>query len=167
MKFTEELILKKILFLAILVVLNLKNAHSYPRVPNPQETYGTFCDEKNPDFVEFRYAEKIAYCVRNVSSQTKNQIYEKYQIPKECRHRYTIDHFIPLAIGGSNEENNLWPEHKLVKATRPKLEIDLYIALRDGKIKQKEAIRIIEKEKTKGDAVSGLEASDCDTPSDN
>src|SRR5689334_9037 len=106
------------------------------------------CDVRNPDFSEFRYAEKIPYCDRNVSAQLKQEIYRKYGIPKKCQYRYTIDHFMPLSLGGDNLMTNLWPEHKLVKATRQSLEYDLYLQLKEGKITQRQAIDIIFEQKT-------------------
>jgi hypothetical protein len=86
--------------------------------------------------------------VRNVSSETKAKIYDLYKIPLHCRYRYTIDHFIPLSIGGDNSPANLWPEHKLVKKTRMSLEEDLFEELKQGTITQKEAIEQIIQTKT-------------------
>lgn len=159
--------LKKLLIGAILF-LNSQVTYSYPSRPNPEETQGELCSQSNSDFKEFRYKEQIPYCIRNVDSQKKSQIYDAYQIPIECRYRYTIDHFIPLSIGGSNSDSNLWPEHKLVKATRPNLEVELYNSLKDGSITQVEAIKIIKKEKIKAVATflfkqfSNNIGNDCD-----
>lgn len=48
--------------------------------------------------------------VRNVTSETKKQIYEEYGIHTHKTGAYEVDHFIPLEIGGSNDISNLWPE---------------------------------------------------------
>ena len=129
------------------ILLNVSLAYAYPTRPDPKETNGELCNENDPDFTEYRYEEQIPYCTRNVESSLKQHIYDRYKIPAECRHRYTIDHFLPLSIGGNNNIKNLWPEHKLVKAKRPTLEVELYQKLRDSKITQKYAIETIVKAK--------------------
>ncbi|OGQ35123.1 MAG: hypothetical protein A3A72_03745 [Deltaproteobacteria bacterium RIFCSPLOWO2_01_FULL_38_9] len=129
--------------------LSTNLALSFPLIPDPNWTQGDLCTIQDPDFVTYKYQENIPYCQRNVSSDRREKIYDEYKIPSDCRHRYTIDHFIPLSIGGSNSDINLWPEHVLVKATRRQLEQELYFALEEGEIRQKEAIEIIVKEKTK------------------
>ncbi len=130
------------------ILLNVSLVQAYPTRPNPKETTGELCNENDPDFTEYRYQEQIPYCIRNVDSSLKQHIYDRYKVPAECRHRYTIDHFIPLSIGGNNNIKNLWPEHKLVKAKRPTLEVELYQKLRDSQITQKAAIQTIVKAKT-------------------
>ena len=139
----------KILTIFISLILGASQSQAFPTRPDPVETRGEICDQKNPDFSEFRYSEKIAYCKRNVDFKKRSEIYDSYKIPAECRHRFTVDHFIPLSIGGCNDDTNLWPEHKLVKATRPNLEIDLYNMIKEGSITQEKAIIIIVKEKMK------------------
>src|SRR5690606_24877032 len=75
--------------------------------------------------------------------ETKAQIYEMYGVPAKERRRYTIDHFIPLSIGGNNSMENLWPEHKRIKNTRPNLEMEIYELVSSGQITQREGIRRI------------------------
>lgn len=111
--------------------------------PNPEVTTGDFCETSDPDFVGYRYKDNMPYCERNVSTQLKRRIYEQYSIPENCRREYTIDHFVPLAMGGSNAPENLWPEHKNVKATRQNLEQDVYTELSHDRISQKEAVEVI------------------------
>lgn len=108
--------------------------------PNTDVTQGTLCTQSSADFDGYRYPDKVAHCRRNVSHELKQQIYAEYDIPKKCQKFYTIDHFIPLSLGGSNDAANLWPEHKEVKHTRQSLEEDLYYALRRGDITQGEAV---------------------------
>ena len=87
-------------------------ACSFPIKPNPS---GDVCTKQNKHFKELRYAEKIAYCYRSVSTSLKKKIYNSYGIDWEDREHYTIDHIIPLSLGGSNSEKNLWPEHISLK----------------------------------------------------
>jgi len=125
-------------------MIKLLLALSYALTPSVP---GHLCSINNPDFIEYRYQERIPYCERNVSRETKAWIYERSGVPMKERDEYTIDHIIPLAIGGSNEAENLWPEHKKVKALRPDLERELYVELRDNRIDQACAIWIVKKAK--------------------
>lgn len=168
---------KSLLLLGTLLTLTFSTLSSpeslaYPIIPDPEKTQGDLCHEEDPDFSQYRYQEKIPYCRRNVTWFRKEQIYNLYQVPESCRHRYTVDHFIPLALGGNNDDVNLWPEHVHVKATRPYLEQELFLAMDRGEISQKEAVEIIVKEKTKhkntlallGKKKGGGKAPNCDEP---
>src|SRR4029450_8073014 len=48
--------------------------------------------------------------VRKVSAKTKAKVYAAYKVPKKDRSKYTIDHLIPVSLGGNNSTKNLWPE---------------------------------------------------------
>lgn len=137
--------LTKLWFLLGLFVISgsLQAAPQFPVKPNPEVTQGDFCTTKDKDFVEYRYSEKIPYCIRNVSRYTKEEIYDMYEVPEKCRDEYTVDHYIPLSMGGSNQIVNLWPEHKTVKATRQNLEMEVYTELKNGRISQAEAVEIV------------------------
>jgi hypothetical protein len=108
-------------------------------LPDPTLTSGSYCTPSDPDFREYRYAEQIPWCARNVDSETKLLIYSDYGI--EPSHEYTIDHLIPLALGGSNHVDNLWPQHESVYSGR--LEYELYLRLKRGEITQQEAVNKI------------------------
>ena len=140
--------------IAILLVLALFSVTSYssnsqmlPLHPDPQSTPGELCDTKDEDFTGYRYKEKIPYCQRNVSSETKSDIYGHYEVQENVRRNYTIDHLIPLSIGGSNNISNLWPEHKKIKQLRINLETEVYEDVRAGRMSQSEAILKIIKAK--------------------
>lgn len=156
----------RLLTLALLVsslfLLSLSQALAFPLTPNSQMTTGSLCTKKDGDYAEDRYEEKIAYCRRNVTTQDKARIYRAYGIPKNCWNRFTIDHFYPLSMGGSNHPDNLWPEHKYVKNTRMNLEIETFKRLQDGQITQKEALEIIKNEKLHPGNPQSNNASECD-----
>ena len=149
-------------FLVIFFFFSINLVFSYPLIPDPEMTQGDLCAKNDPDFKMYKYREDIPYCQRNVSGARREKIYDAYDIPIDCRHRYTIDHFIPLSLGGSNADINLWPEHVLVKATRPQLEEELYLALKQGDINQEEAIDIVVREKTKEKRNSTKAKNECD-----
>lgn len=48
--------------------------------------------------------------VRNVSQETKNEVFREYGITNPQPGEYEIDHFISLELGGTNDISNLWPE---------------------------------------------------------
>jgi len=122
-------------------------AQKAPVKPDQNLAPGALCTKDDKDFHEFRYKEKIPYCRRVVSEKTKEKLYKLYEIPDRCRRGYTIDHLIPLSIGGSNNMKNLWPEPIPIKNSRKGIEGYLYHELRNGKITQKEAVQLIIKEK--------------------
>jgi hypothetical protein len=47
---------------------------------------------------------------RDVSDATKRKVYELYKREKKAGVCCEVDHLIPLAIGGSNDIKNLWPQ---------------------------------------------------------
>ncbi len=49
--------------------------------------------------------------VRDVSTATKTRIYATYGVTRvRLPNEFEMDHLIPLALGGSNSDLNLWPE---------------------------------------------------------
>lgn len=108
--------------------------------PNPSETFPTYCQRSEKDFRMIRYG-NVAICNRNVASATKKGIYERYGVPASERKNYTIDHLVPLSMGGSNYKTNLWPQHKDI--TTAPLEADIYHKLVRGEITHAEALEII------------------------
>ena len=113
---------------------------SFPIYP---PTHGSLCTIKDPDFIEYRYEEQIPYCERNVSTYRKNKICRRDGVWD--RTDFTVDHIIPLALGGSNHDDNLWCQHKSLAVT--KLEKQTYWYVREGEMTQKEGIRVVLKAK--------------------
>lgn len=106
---------------------------------------GHLCAPTNPDFAEYRYQEQVPICKRNVSTKKKNEICERDGV--KDRTNYTVDHIIPLSLGGSNADSNLWCQHKSLAVTN--IEYFIYIQLRQNAVSQKQAIRGILKVKFK------------------
>ncbi len=133
----------------LFLVLNLIAANAFsidfPKSPDLKVTPGTLCDQPT----EYRYPENINYCERDVSSEQKGMIFEKYRrqlgytLNLQNRSDYKIDHFIPLCAGGSNYDSNLWPQHKTVFNLTDPLESLGCEKLKDGVITQKELVSLI------------------------
>lgn len=114
--------------------------------PDSSITPGKLCTTADPDFDEARYAERIAHCRRHVTPSMKREVAARYGVPQSDWSLYEFDHLIPLAIGGGNSLENLWPEpdaDNQGEGSKDKLEMRLYLQMRDGKITQAEAVRQI------------------------
>ena len=63
-----------------------------------------------------RTTDAIAICstgtsqFRHWSRERSDLIFERYHIARQDRMAYTLDHLIPLEIGGADVIENLWPE---------------------------------------------------------
>jgi hypothetical protein len=147
-----------ILLMALSTVAVGGMSQPFPHVPDPQLTLGSLCDE--PD--EFRYRERIPYCKRDVDRRTKEKIIKTYdqlrgyRISHLKRHKFKIDHYIPLCAGGSNDIDNLWPQHESVYEVTDPLEQRVCERLSQGLILQKEAIELIRIGKNNLEQVQGI-----------
>lgn len=131
--------------LIALFISSFSFAANFPLGPDQRSTPGSVCT--TPD--QHRYPEGIAYCSRNVSSDTKRALiayYDQtygYHIGQMQRTNFKIDHYIPLCMGGSNETTNLWPQHVSVYTVTDPLEGLLCEKMSEGRLLQKDAIKII------------------------
>jgi hypothetical protein len=128
---------------------NLTLAADYPVSPDPRLTPGSLCDRPS----EKRYPEGIPYCARRVSSETKREVMVEYdrqlgfRVTQMNRQVFKIDHYIPLCMGGSNEDQNLWPQHESVYAVTDPLEGPMCEKMAKGKLRQSEAVELIKRAK--------------------
>lgn len=126
------------------------SAQDFPKGPELSETPGKLCDQPS----KVRYPEKIAYCDRDVSYETKEIIIHEYDqkfnysIAKMPRGEFKIDHLIPLCAGGSNDTTNLWPQHKSVYAITDPLEPVICSKMAQGRLKQNDAVSLVIEAKT-------------------
>ncbi len=137
------------LFLGLCLVLVTLSASAeqreFPLGPDPRLTPGSYC--RNPD--TYRYPEKIPYCNRDVDRDEKMQVIEDYnrklgyRIERRDRPQYKIDHLIPLCAGGSNETDNLWPQHQSVYRHTDAIEGLACEKMSAGKLTQKRAVELI------------------------
>ncbi|MFN8371247.1 MAG: hypothetical protein U0T83_11575 [Bacteriovoracaceae bacterium] len=117
----------------------------YPIGPDSSVTPGSLCDRPT----NYRYGERIAYCERNVDTNLKKEIFRvyrdqlHYRLDPNTRSQYKIDHLIPLCAGGSNKQNNLWPQHQTIYNVTDPLEGVGCEQLKAGKITQQALIKLI------------------------
>lgn len=141
--------MKTLLLSSFLILTSLTafayNDQDFPKGPEQQVTPGSLCTRPTG----YRYPERIAYCNRNVDSGLKNDIIENYErqfgynIRKVGRGQFKIDHLIPLCAGGSNNEDNLWPQHESVYKITDPLEPELCDKMAMGRLKQEDAVKLI------------------------
>jgi hypothetical protein len=138
---------KKSLLLALLVISSISSAYDnrFPQAPDLKETPGKLCNKTGTT----RYAERVSYCSRNVDSYLKVEIIKHYdvalgfQIRAMNRGDFKIDHLIPLCAGGSNDEDNLWPQHKSIYEITDPIEPLICDRMAEGSLSQAEAVRMI------------------------
>jgi hypothetical protein len=119
----------------------------YPASPDAVFTPGDLCEEREAD--ERRYGEEIPYCERSVSSDRKYAIIDLYdrerdfKIMRLGRNNFKIDHYIPLCMGGSNDDGNLWPQHKDIYELTDTLEFELCEGMKANWLSQARAVEIV------------------------
>lgn len=70
---------------------------------------------------------------RAVSYKIRDRVYLAYGIPRGHRQgRYRIDHLIPLELGGSNRQLNLWPQPLEDSRLKDRVESQLHEAVCSG-----------------------------------
>lgn len=137
--------LKSIALCALMMCALTANADvRFPSGPDESLTPGVLCTSGRNQ----RYAEKINYCDRNVSSRTKAEVFRLYdQIGYRTRtmkrQDFKIDHYIPLCAGGSNDIKNLWPQHVSVYRITDGLEQTVCEKMAAGRLSQKRGVAFI------------------------
>ena len=118
---------------------HLSSVSKYQK-PDPDYTPGSLCTAKDEYFDEYRYDEHIAHCARHVTKDMKLEIADHYGIDEADFSDYEFDHWYPLAIGGSTDIENIFPQPIDEAKVKDKLEEDLYKEMSSGDITQKEAV---------------------------
>ncbi|MDG0816543.1 hypothetical protein [Bdellovibrio svalbardensis] len=151
--------MKQLIALVLITLVSLSShaGGNFPQGPDATLTPGALCDRPS----SHRYPEGINYCERNVDSSTKKDIFVQYdQIGYRTRSMnrmdFKIDHYIPLCMGGANAEENLWPQHKSIYAITDPLEPLLCNKMAEGKLLQKDAIRLIKQGKAHLDQIPAI-----------
>lgn len=130
----------KSLTFALGLLLLSRSAFAFPEKPN-DTNIPHFCSKSSPDFQEYRYASKTAVCKRNVLDSIKTKVYKDYAIPTAEQKDYTVDHLVPLFLGGSNHRLNLWPQHKSISTATK--EGQLFRDLSAGRAEYQDALKTI------------------------
>ena len=87
--------------------------------------------------------------LRHGSRARSDLIYDRYGIAQSARMQFTLDHLVPLEIGGSDVVENLWPEPRRSLAgewddtRKDQLERRLAILVCAGKLDVREAQKAI------------------------
>lgn len=127
------------------VPAGFKPAQGLDVEPDKGMTPGVLC--KNP--TRLSYKEQIKRCERNVTNDTKDQVFHTYQNAGLLSRSYAshtdfkVDHLIPLCAGGDNDIKNLWPQHTTIGAFTDPIEPRLCALMGAGQMLQREAVKII------------------------
>ncbi|MBI5210273.1 MAG: hypothetical protein HY927_09915 [Elusimicrobia bacterium] len=108
-------------------------------------TPGRLCATDDPDFAEYRYAERVPYCKRNVSVARKKRVAQQYGVPWENASQYEFDHLIPVCVGGSSLDDNIWPQPRgdAEAEGKDKVEAQVCAKLRAGTMTQAQAVKTV------------------------
>ena len=115
-----------------------------PLGPDPKLSPGKLCDEGS----NRRYPERILFCYRDVTDGEKNKVSAAYRdagllaATFSNTRDFKIDHYFSLCAGGSNDAENLWPQHKSIGKYTDPIEPRVCSAMHMGKMKQAEAVEI-------------------------
>ncbi len=71
---------------------------------------------------------------RRPGTAIKDEVYAEYGIAAGQRHRYRIDHLVPLELDGSNSIRNLWPQLIGASEAKDRLEETLHSMVCAGRI---------------------------------
>jgi len=74
-------------------------------LPNPKLTPGDTLKVSKDDLCVYGYSNPA----QKVTVRLKRQVFEAYAISATAM-GYNVDHLIPVDLGGSNSEKNLWPQ---------------------------------------------------------
>lgn len=75
--------------------------------PDPRLTPGAVATSDPAVFCHAGYSRSV----RHTSGRVKRDVYRAYGIDRRSGH-YEMDHLIPLALGGGDVSENLWPEDR-------------------------------------------------------
>jgi len=141
--------MKNILWLLVLVTnisLAQNSIAEFPKGPIAKLTPGELCDRPS----RYRYPENIAYCERDVSVDQKEQVFEAYRKSGyKLNHRssYKVDHYISLCAGGSNNNENLWPQHITISEVTDSIEKTGCDKMALGKLSQAKFVALLKRVK--------------------
>ncbi len=127
------------IFLSLFFLISFAEAFQQP---NPKLTPGVACAEQDPDFKGFDYPSHVARCNRNISTLEKQRVAANYgNIPASEWKNYEFDHLLPLCAGGSNSDQNLWPQPIDEAHLKDALEVQICTAMKAGTMTQDEAFK--------------------------
>jgi hypothetical protein len=142
-------VLSTFAFLATSALTSAVFAGQYPLGPDPRLTPGALCTTPT----EYRYAEHIPYCRRDVQGQVKHDVFVQYDVQLGYqtqmldRQTFKVDHYIPLCMGGANSETNLWPQHNDVYTLTDPIEPLACGKMAQGVLSQAKAIEYVRRAK--------------------
>jgi hypothetical protein len=91
--------------------------------PNDQLTPGDI-QTNDLNVICYEYYSKLLVMLPD---DVTKQVYARYNITNPGYHEFEIDHWVPLALGGSNNIENLWPQPVTSPGYKEKDYVHLYL----------------------------------------
>lgn len=127
------------IFLNLFLLISFAEAFQQPKATL---TPGAACSEQDSDFKGYDYPSHVARCNRNITIQEKQRVAASYgNIPESDWKNYEFDHLLPLCAGGSNSDQNLWPQPIDEAHLKDTLEVQICTAMKAGTMTQDEAFK--------------------------
>lgn len=79
-------------------------------------------------------ASGYAHAHRNVPRTVRDHVYNRYGLKLDQRKGWVIDHRLPLELGGSNAESNLFPQPRAEAKVKDREESRLHRAVCSGQM---------------------------------
>lgn len=108
-----------------------------------QTTPGSLCERNDISFDAYHFAEHVPYCRPRVTDELKHAVLSSYGIDDKNADIFEFDHLIPLALGGSNSPDNIWPQPIGDVKEKNDFEEKLYNQMKAGTLTQKDAVEQI------------------------
>lgn len=111
--------------------------HANGALPDVVCTPGKVSDETLEQVCTLRTA-----TLRHVTMATKKAVLRAYDVKHHDAGEIEIDHLVPLTIGGTNDQENLWPQFAEPEPgyrSKDRLEVRLHSLVCSGKLSLKEA----------------------------
>ncbi|KAI8911556.1 hypothetical protein EDD86DRAFT_119747 [Gorgonomyces haynaldii] len=110
----------------------------------PDYTPGCRCTANDIHFSQYAYPESIPKCTHRASAAEKSRVAQPYGLARSQWPDVEFDRFIPLGLGGSHDDDKLWPQpHADGSYDKDDVENSTYQQLSQGQITQREAIQMI------------------------
>jgi len=125
---------------ALLLLLALtQTCHANALLPDPRCTPG----QATWDTLEVVCTQRTTN-VRNVPEARKRAVLKSYGAHRGKAGDLEIDHLVPLELGGTNSQNNLWPQPAPLYHSKDRLENELHALVCAGEMELTQAQHDIE-----------------------
>ncbi len=121
--FRGRIVISGVVLVCALALLHGARGQTWPLYPDPALTPGDFFPDATAAEV---CTPGYATAARHVPRSERDAVFAEYGDPQDAS-LYTLDHFIPLNLGGSDAITNLWPEPVSAPGSHEKDKVEDYL----------------------------------------